>query len=102
MKARIKLHQGPDDNISNNDRADWAEHACLSFAQHTGQRYCDEPEDCIKDLITDLLHLAMSHGLDTKTLIGEAFHSFGQGRSNTETSVQEILGDDGRGIPRWT
>ena len=50
-------------DVTNEDRADWAEAACEAFADITGQVMEDELPEIIGDLIANLLHLANQRGM---------------------------------------
>ena len=50
-------------DVTNEDRADWAEAACEAFADITGQVMEDDLPEIIGDLIANLLHLANQKGM---------------------------------------
>jgi|688.fasta_scaffold109655_6 hypothetical protein len=50
-------------DVTNEDRAAWAEVACEAFADITGQVMEDELPEIIGDLIANLLHLANQKGM---------------------------------------
>jgi len=54
------MHYEPD----NQERADWAKRALITFAADTGLDMEEEPETAISDLLADLMHLARQMGLD--------------------------------------
>lgn len=49
--------------VTNDDRAGWAEVACEAFAEITGQDMEDDLPEIIGDLIANLLHLANQQGM---------------------------------------
>ena len=46
-------------DVTNEDRAGWAEVACEAFAEITGQDMENDLPEIIGDLIANLLHLAI-------------------------------------------
>jgi NTP pyrophosphatase (non-canonical NTP hydrolase) len=50
-------------DVTNEDRAAWAEVACEAFAEITGQDMEDDLQEIIGDLIANLLHLANQQGM---------------------------------------
>ena len=50
-------------DVTNEDRAAWAEAACEAFAEITGQEMESELPEIIGDLIANLLHLANQKGM---------------------------------------
>jgi len=50
-------------DVTNEDRAGWAEVACEAFAEITGQDMENDLPEIIGDLIANLLHLANQHGM---------------------------------------
>jgi hypothetical protein len=50
-------------DVTNEDRAGWAEVACEAFAEITGQDIESDLPEIIGDLIANLLHLADQQGM---------------------------------------
>jgi hypothetical protein len=50
-------------DVTNEDRAAWAEDACATFAEITGQDMENDLQEIIGDLIANLLHLANQQGM---------------------------------------
>lgn len=55
--------------VTNEDRAGWAESACETFADITGQKMEYDLPEIIGDLICNLLHLAAQHGMSADSVL---------------------------------
>lgn len=87
-RARLDVAAAKYPGNKNETRADWAQIALDAFAEQVGAE--NEPtETNIRDLITDLCHLADRKGLDMDALI-EA----GRGMYGEETTYSETDPDD--------
>lgn len=59
-------------DVTNSDRAQWAEIALATFTETVNT----DREDAIADLICDLLHLARQDGLDPESQLERAKSNF--------------------------
>jgi len=66
------------------ERANWALAAVTAFCAQTNQSVEYDLEEAIADLMADLLHLAMQHNMDGRTLVARAQRYF----------IYETLHDD--------
>ena len=72
----------------NIQRGGYAEHALAAYSRHIKQSNPNEcwgmDDDIIKDLLTDLMHLCKTKGLNVDDCISSAEESFSFEISNTE------------------
>jgi len=59
-------------DVTNEDRAGWAEVACEAFAEITGQDLENDLPEIIGDLIANLMHLASQNGMSVKDRLENA------------------------------
>jgi hypothetical protein len=70
--------------ITNLDRANWADKAIRTFRKQTG---CDQ-EDCLCDLISDLMHWADAQDFDFDAALYRARHHYEAELSEEGTQVR--------------
>jgi NTP pyrophosphatase (non-canonical NTP hydrolase) len=59
-------------DVTNEDRAGWAEVACEAFAEITGQDIENDLPEIIGDLIANLMHLANQQGMSVEDRLENA------------------------------
>ena len=59
-------------DVTNEDRAGWAEVACEAFAEITGQDLENDLPEIIGDLIANLMHLASQNGMSVEDRLENA------------------------------
>jgi NTP pyrophosphatase (non-canonical NTP hydrolase) len=59
-------------DVTNEDRAGWAEVACEAFAEITGQDMENDLPEIIGDLIANLMHLANQNGMSVEDRLENA------------------------------
>jgi len=64
------------EELTNNDRAEFAHRAIDKYAQGRGYEAEEMPGAAIADLLTDLLHLADQYGLDFNAILSDATLSY--------------------------
>jgi hypothetical protein len=69
-------------DVTNEDRAGWAEEACATFAEITGQDMGNDLPEIIGDLIANLLHLANQQGMCAEDRLEN-------GRMHYEAEIEE-------------
>lgn len=71
-------------NTTNSDRAEWARLSCQFFAQQ-GHTEGEELVTVMRDLLTDLRHLAAEEGIDFEQESERSLYCFEKERAEEET-----------------
>ncbi len=78
-------HLPPDPDGKNDERADWAESALVTFRHKTGT----DKEDCLCDMLADLMHWSDRYGMDFNN---ELLRGSGHYEAETRSDAQIAKG----------
>lgn len=103
MKTRVPPDATADEDVTNDERASWAEVGLLAFGQRTGMAHeavgdDEDPFLIVSDLLADLAHWCDRNGVDMQAAIRHATkHYQTETGSQGRQLISESPGIGGRG-----